>query len=113
MSFKFSMSRGDDRDFEIPITRSGSAVDLTGASVRAHFKSDLAAAPVFQKSLGSGIEIEGAAADGVVVLSIDPADTAALQQATTLYFDVELTESDGRVTTVAEGTLLVRLDVTS
>jgi len=113
MSFKFSMLRGDDRDFEIPTTRSGSPVDLTGASVRAHFKSDLGGSPVLQKSLGSGIEIDGDAADGVVVLSIDPADTSALTAATTLYFDVELTEAYGRVTTVAEGVLLVRLDVTT
>lgn len=113
--FAITAKRGDTIDLEVAVTRNDAAVDLTGADCWFTAKrrlSDADADALIQKTLGSGITVIGNAADGNLLVTIDPEDTDSLTRQTVLYCDVQLLEADGRVTTVASGTLTVELDVT-
>lgn len=113
--FSLTVKRGDTIDLEVPILRDDVAVDLTGADIWFTAKrrlTDADADAVAQKSIGSGIVVVGDAADGTVLVTLDPADTDSLTKQTVLTCDIQLVEADGRVTTVASGTLTVELDAT-
>lgn len=113
--FTITAHRGDTIDLQVTITRDSAPVNLTGADLWMTAKNrlrDADVAAVFQKSLGAGIVIVGAASAGVALVTIDPADTDSLTRETVLYCDVQLLESSGRVTTVASGTLTIELDAT-
>lgn len=106
--------RGDTAVLDVAITRSGSPVDLTGATLwftAKRAKSDPDAVAVIAKSTASGITVTSASG-GTATITIDPDDTSDLTSATALVFDVQLKESGGRITTVDSGTLRVTLDVT-
>jgi hypothetical protein len=105
--------RGDTNEYDVTVTRDGSALDLTGATLKFTAKrsmddSDLQA--VFQKTIGSGIVVTDEPG-GLATLTVDPADTSSLPAPRSFHYDLELTESDGRVTTVAIGQLRLSADV--
>lgn len=107
---------GDTFQFTITVTRAGSPVNLTGASLwvtAKHKKSDLDSQAVFQLTIGSGIVVTDAAG-GIAAATVVPSNTTALRGAdTSLYFDVQLKESGGATTsTLVKGDLLVEADVT-
>lgn len=113
--FAITAKRGDTIDLEVSITRPGGPVDLTSVDLWFTGKlreRDADDDAVFQKTLGAGIAVVGDPVDGVALVTLDPADTDSLLRQTTLYCDVQLVETDGRVTTVADGTLTIELDVT-
>lgn len=113
-TFALTVKRGDTIDLEVTATRAGAPVDLTGADIWCTGKRNLKDADadaVFQKKIGDGVAIVDADA-GEALVTLDPADTASLTKQTTLYCDVQLVEADGRVTTIASGTLTVELDAT-
>lgn len=113
MTTELSMTRGDSATFTSVVTRSGAAVNLTAGTVwfTAKYRaSDADAAAVFQKLTGAGVTGD---AGGTVTVTLSPADTAGLPAyPTTLVWDLQLRESDGRITTVDMGTLTVAGDVT-
>src|SRR5690242_14420560 len=114
------IARGDTIKFDVAITRSGNAVDLTGATFKVTGRhtpdesSDLTA--IFQKTIGSGVTVTSAAG-GTIRVQLDPADTANLSVSLStyekiIYVDVQMVESDGTVSTVARGTLTIVSDIT-
>jgi hypothetical protein len=113
--FNVSAKRGDTIRLLITCTRAGSPVNLTGASIWATFKRSIsdtdAAATTIQKTLDNGIVVTDAA-NGLAVVTLDPADTASLTKETTFEGDIQVREADGIVTTVADGSLFIALDVT-
>lgn len=112
--FNIVCKRGDTIDLEVIATRDGAPLDLTGTSIWFTAKRKLKDADenaIAQKTLGAGITVTDAEA-GEALVTLDPADTAALTKETTLYCDVQVVEASGRVTTVASGTLTIELDVT-
>jgi cyanophycinase-like exopeptidase len=112
-SFSLSQAyRGDTIPLSIAVTREGTAVDLTGAALRFVAKRRLKDADVdalITKTIGAGITVTDAAA-GAAVIMIDPADTDGFLKGMTLQCEVQMVESDGTITTVAQGTLEVKID---
>jgi cyanophycinase-like exopeptidase len=99
-SFSLSQAyRGDTIPLSIAVTREGTAVDLTGAALRFVAKRRLKDADVdalITKTIGTGITVTDAAAGAAVIM--------------TLQCEVQMVESDGTITTVAQGTLEVKID---
>lgn len=111
----FTMVRGDTDVRQYQITRDGSAVDLTGATIRVTGKeklSDADGSAVFSlSSPASGIIIDDAV-QGILTVTIAPVDTSSLNSNTSLYWDMQVTESNGRVSTPIRGRIEVVQDVT-
>jgi hypothetical protein len=100
--------RGDTARFTITVVRSGAAVNLTGAALLMHARRRASdAAPLLTKSFTVLV-----AAAGTAEVTFLPADTVAFTATERLVYDVQLTESNGDVSTVTSGTLFVVEDVT-
>jgi hypothetical protein len=114
-----SAVRGDTNEYDLTFSRlDGQGVaqplDLTGATIVFTLKRDLADtddAAVLQKTDSSGITVSAPATAGLATLKLDPADTASLPAPRAFHYDVQVTESDGRVTTTAIGLLRLTADV--
>lgn len=108
------MVRGDRKEFLFSFFyEDGTEITISDAS-NAKFT---AAWPktrdqVFQKTLGSGITLEGA---NSLSVAIQPADTSSVTPQKkgdiVLRFDIELSWADGRVLTPARGWLVVEEDI--
>ena len=112
--------RGDHRTLQVVVTDTDDQpLDLTGATLRWTAKRNLEVdddEADIRKSTevgeGGGITVTNPAA-GQAEVSLVPADTASLPpQPLRLLYDLQLTEPDGTVTTVASGTAQVRPDIT-
>lgn len=104
------MYRGNDRVFELTVTRDNKPVNLTGASLRFVARGSVKAdslALVTKTTANGGILITDAV-NGQVQISVDSVDTADLYAPTALHYDVELEEANGRISTAAKGVLLVQ-----
>lgn len=103
----FEMVAGDDKVLRIPILdTNGDPYSLVAAlNVRWWNAKKVSSAPIIQKSLGSGIAIEGMPVDGVVLVTLNSADTAALHG--DYYYELEVIDSAGKVGTVLRGTQTV------
>lgn len=109
------MYRGDTADFDLVVTQNGSPVNLTGSTLRFTAKrrvTDGDADAIFSKSSASATEIEITdAVNGLATVHGLPADTAGLAGKTKLFYDVQVTDSLGRVYTLDYGTITVLVDV--
>jgi hypothetical protein len=109
---ELTMVRGDSFSFDgAPAERNGVPINLTGAQLkftlrRTNDPIDLRPAVVQKDTVGGGVAVVSAPA-GTYRVTLLPADTQGLTYSVTLYYDVELTESGGTVTTVDSGTLYV------
>jgi len=101
------MFRGDDRTLTITASES-----LTGSDIRFTAK----------RVPGDGTAvIEKSTDDGSITIGVDPDDTEAEVDAAdtegagtgVLRWDVEITDAEGKVRTVAIGTLRLRADITT
>jgi hypothetical protein len=114
-SFELDRARGDTVKLLVTATRDDSPIDISTSTVyfTAKTSRDLAddATGVIQKVSSAGIEVLDGPS-GQALVTIDPEDTEALVQKTKYFCDVQLVEADGTVTTIAEGTLVMHLDVT-
>lgn len=113
--FKQPVARGDTIVFDATITRppGGPPVNLTGATVTCTGRRTLeeaASAYVFRVSTGTGIVLTSPTL-GQCRVTIPPTATSALPDWPALYVDVEMTESDGRVSTPIRGRLILTPDV--
>jgi hypothetical protein len=117
MSTNLSMYRGDTRVVQLTISGLG-ASGLTGFSFWFTAKNDFADADadaVIKKTTNdfTVVTVGDANTSGVITVKILPADTASLPDYNTnLHYDVQLEDGSGNVTTVATGTLTVKVDVT-
>jgi hypothetical protein len=113
--------RGDTNEYDLTFTRLDTTqtpavavpLDLTGATIVFTLKRNLDDADVdavLQKTAGAGIAVTDAA-NGEALLTLNPADTTDLPAPRAFHYDVQVTESDGRVTTTAIGLLRLTADV--
>jgi len=107
-----TMVRGDTPTFAVVVTRGDTVVDITDATfkftARRAYGDDAA---VFTRTSVAGITITDATA-GKCKVVLQSADTTGLPAATTvLVYDLQITEDDGTVSTVAQGKLTVTPDV--
>lgn len=104
-------ARGDTRPWRFEVTQDGAPQSLVGATVRFSVRERMEdAAPLITRTVGSGITVEDAAA-GIVEVRLAEADTATFVEPRTLYWDLEVVDSEGNRATVADGLLYVRPDV--
>lgn len=104
--------RGDTIKLRVPVTRDGVAVNITTATFRLTAKRWLNdTTPLIQKD--NTAFTSAVPASGVTIATIDPADTIDFEDTTIIHVDVEMTEDDDRVTTVAKGTIIVSADVST
>jgi hypothetical protein len=113
--FRQQVARGDTIIFTAAITRppGGPPVDLSGAQLVCTGRRALdepASDYVFRLTLGTGITVTDATA-GQVQVRIPPEATNTLADWPTLYVDLELTETGGRVSTPLRGRLALTPDV--
>lgn len=124
------MYRGDDRAFPLTLTEGGTAIDLTGYTLKFTCRTgidetDEAISLSSDVAYGAGFEIDidpdqTTTGAGKVILNIPGSATSTLERGTTLVCDIELTDPDGFVRTAPEpdldqSTLIklkVRADVT-
>lgn len=109
------MYRGDDRAFPLTLTEGGTAIDLTGYTVKFTCRTaidattetiGLASGVVY----GTGFEIDidpdqTTTGAGKITLNIPGTATSTLEGRTTLLCDIELTDPDGNVRTAPEPSL--------
>lgn len=114
-SFELDRARGDTVKLLVTATRDDSPINIATATLYFTAKTSRSLADdatgVIQKISGAGIEVVSAP-NGQAVVTIDPEDTEGLVLKTKYFCDVQLVEADGVVTTIAEGTLVMHLDVT-
>lgn len=82
-------------------------LDLTGASIKFKFaKKATTALPEVEKTtaVGDGVEITDALG-GKFEVTLDPADTVQLKG--TRYYEADVVEAGGRVSTVISGTMTI------
>lgn len=112
---KLSIIRGDTliEPFSVKLP-SGAAVSLTGATLTFTVKSQadaLDAAAEFQGTNPSTVQITNAAG-GLGQIVMTAAQTAALVVGQTYYYDLQMVDGSGNVTTLMIGTLHVKRDIT-
>jgi len=109
---KLRSVRGDTTAWEFAITEpDGDPQSLIGATITFSARARLDdPAPVFTRTIGQGITVTDAAA-GEITVRLAEADTSALTQPTTYYWDLEVVDAAGNRATVADGTLAIRMDV--
>lgn len=108
-----SIVRGDTVLIDLTVTRDGAPVSLSGASLWWTAKrrtSDADAAAVIAKTTAAGITVTDAPG-GKARVTITAAETAALTD-TLLYWDAQVRETSGTVSTVASGQVAIAPDVT-
>lgn len=107
--------RGDTNIYNIVVLRSDATINITGAKLwftAKHFPQDVDDDAVISlDSDGNGINIYNALY-GRAQVSVPPGDTAGLADDEVLYYDVQLKETNGVVTTIATGKLHVQQDIT-
>lgn len=104
----FTIFRGDTKTLTYTIKDANDAiVDLTGGTAKWEAaRSVNSATKDIQKSTSSGIAIM-APTSGILVVTIDPADTASLGVGG-YYHELEFTDASGRVSTVATGRMTLK-----
>jgi hypothetical protein len=111
-----SIHRGDTETFTITLTDgAGDPLDLTGLAITFTAKrrvSDADEDAVIQKTDVDGIVVDADPTSGIAVLTIEPADTADLEDLRTLHWDVQVDDGVGGVRTPLLGRLAITADVT-
>lgn len=110
------MKRGDSALWDFVATYpSGAPLVLTSATVWMTAKnqlSDADVAAVFQVSTTGGQITLTDAPNGKFRVQLTPSNTNTLTKDTNLFWDVQVKDASGKIYTVADGTLLVKLDAT-
>lgn len=110
------MARGDAAGWEFEVTnpRTKARVQLAGAGglrftvKRRQADDDDDAITV--RTIGDGIEVTDAA-NGLLEVRLEAAATDSLTRGITYLWDLQLTDAMNRPMTIAEGELVVRLDI--
>jgi hypothetical protein len=108
-------TRGDTNIYNVTVLRSDQPLDITGSKVwmtAKHFKTDTDAEAVFQiNSDSQDIDIYDPL-KGRIQIHVLPVHTASLLEDEVLYYDIQLKEASGQITTIGQGKLEVLADVT-
>jgi hypothetical protein len=114
---KLQAVRGDTNVFDVTMVRQNAVVDLTGAKMWFTAKSDQAAddtsAVIKLNSVDNPTKVLliGAPTIGKFQIQLDPTDTSPLTE-DAYYYDIQVKEGNGVVTTIASGVLHIVWDVT-
>ena len=104
--------RGDTKPIVLTFTdKNGNPIDLTGATLWFTVKKspiDLDAEAIIQKKLITFTD----PTNGIATIIIMPEDTQTLDAPLKLYYDFQLVDPKGNVTTVLEGTFKLKRDIT-
>lgn len=108
--------RGDTEIYDLTVaTPSGAAVDLTGSDLWFTVKKRLTdpdPAALIRKETGAGITIADQVTNrGQAAIQLDPVDTEKIVPGT-YYFDVQMKNVPGSITTLANGSIDITADVT-
>lgn len=110
MSVNLTTYRDRTFTFNVAVTQSGAAYNLTGATLRMTAKynyTDSDAQAVFALTSGTGITVTNAAA-GLATVTISPSKTLTLPfNQVNLVYDIQVTDAGGNVWTVVDGILYV------
>jgi hypothetical protein len=109
---EFRMFRGDDRVLTVTIIEEGGPLDLTGVLLRFTAKRKLTDADsdaVISKATGDGISHGMDPTLGIATVTLDAEDTEG-EAPGPLRWDVQLTDGDGLVRTIATGRLVLLAD---
>jgi hypothetical protein len=99
--------RGDDRTLTVAASSPIQGSDMVFTAKR--HRRDADADAVIQKSTADGgITVIGDEA----TITIDAADTDSLDDSPALFWDVQVTDTDGKTLTVATGRLAILRDIT-
>lgn len=115
---KLEMYRGDSAIWNLECKQSdGTALDITSVDLYFTAKSSTRqsdADATFQKTtaISGGITITDGAA-GLCTVELSPSDTNGIYAPATLVWDLQLVTSGNKVFTLAQGTLLVKPDVSN
>ncbi len=113
---RFRKHRGDSIVMSIAVKdNTGAALNCTGGTLRATLKrafADLDAGALSQVSTPASGIVWTNQATGLATATFPASATASLTDTTTLIYDVQFTDSAGRVDTVDDGTVEIELDVT-
>lgn len=109
-SFRITEISNDDIVLRVTITRSGSVLDITGCTAKFVARRASGGPILITKTTGDGIVLT-TPGSGILTITILPSDTSSFTEDIILLAEVEITETDGRVTTVARGYLTVLKDV--
>jgi hypothetical protein len=108
-------TRGDTNIYNVTVLRSDQPLDITGSKVwmtAKHFKTDADANAVFQvTSDTTDIDIYDPI-QGRIQIHVLPIHTEGLLEDEVLYYDIQLKEASGQITTIGQGKLEVLADVT-
>ncbi len=105
----FQMVSGDTKEIVVDVLDELDAVvPITGASAVFILSLTEFSAALVTKTVGSGIVITNGAG-GILTVTLLPADTEALVG--THYFEIELTDTGGRVSTIVLGHIDIRKNV--
>ena len=109
-----TVKQGTTCDWAYIVKKDNVAVDITAYSCSMMVRKTYDTAdPLISLSVGAGITNGGA--DGTFALHLAPADTSAITfkgDSLECVYDVEVTDGDGVVTRIAEGTFTVTREVT-
>jgi len=108
--------RGDTNVFDVNVVRQGSVVDLTNAKMWFTAKSDRSLddddAAIALNSDDNPTQVRFTDEEnGRAQIVLAPEDTSALED-DAYYFDIQIVEDDGTITTIASDILHIEEDVT-
>ena len=110
-----TIHRGDDKVWTLTVKdkSTGLVVDIsTVIDIVLTVRPSLGGATFILKNLAGGVALTDPT-NGVAEITIDAADTSSLSVSSHEYiFDVEVTNNDSTIETIAEGKFLVLPDVT-
>jgi hypothetical protein len=107
-------TRGDTNIYNVTVLRGDKVLDITGAKVwmtAKHFKTDLDQNAVFQVVSPGDINLYDPT-HGRLQINVQPFHTNSLLEDEVLWYDIQLKESTGQITTIGQGKLEVLADVT-
>jgi hypothetical protein len=107
--------RGDTNIYNVTVLRGDRPLDITGAKAwmtAKHFKTDTDAMAVFQVNSDAGDINLYDPTHGRLQINVQPVHTEGLLEDEVLYYDIQLKESTGQITTIGQGKLEVLADVT-
>lgn len=107
--------RGDNIRFDVNITQGGAALDVSAYDIWCTGKRDIDDADVdavFQVTKAGGQITVTGAGNNIARVNIPGASTSALTEDVNLFYDVQIKSGTGEITTVADGRMQIRKDVT-
>lgn len=116
LSLNLLMVRGDTYQFDIAVTNNGTAVDLTGMTIRFTAKRNVrdadVSAVIALSTATTGISVLSATAGTARITIPSSATTGLAAHKVELPYDIQLVDSSSNVFTVTRGVLTIVPDVT-